>query len=189
MLTLKAVFLVAICSAKGLGELKALDCRPQFLSIGDGGVVLHPHSSFVPKVPTLSNIEKVVEFTTYGINEDGSESPEHALCVCRSLRAYMNVTKAHSRSDQLFVTYKRGDEGRAASKQSLASWLKTAITKSYVSQGKPLEKGIRSLKAHSVRGQSVSWADLHAVDVLDICMQASWSSPHTSVKHYRLSLP
>ena len=73
--------------------------------------------------------------------------------------------------------------------ESLASWLKTAIAKSYESQGKPLEKGIRSLKAHSVRGQSVSWADLHAVDILDICMQASWSSPHTFVKHYRLQLP
>ena len=116
--------------------------------MGDGGVVLRPHSSFIPKVPTLSNLEKVVEFTPYGINEDGSQSPEHALCVCRALKVYVESTKANRRSDQLFVTYKRGDKGRAASKQSPASWFKTAIAKSFESQGKPLEKGIRSLKAH-----------------------------------------
>ena len=67
--------------SQALGGLKALDCIPKFLSNGDGGVVLRPHSSFVSKVPSLSNIEKVVGFTPYGIKEDGSKSPEHAFCV------------------------------------------------------------------------------------------------------------
>ena len=85
---------------------KAFDCIPQFLLLENGGVVLRPRSSFVLEVPSLSNIEKVVEFSPYGINEVRSESPEHALCLCRALRAYLNVTKAHRQSIQLFVTYK-----------------------------------------------------------------------------------
>lgn len=189
MLTLKTVFLLAICSAKRIGELKALDCSPQFMSIGQRGVTLRPHLAFMPKVASLSNIEHVLEFAPYGRNEDGTESPQAALCICRTLQAYLNSTKPVRQSNQLLVTYKRGDQGRAASKQSIAAWLKLAIWKAYELQGKALENGTRAVKAHSVRGQSVSWADLHAVDVLDICMQANWSSSHTFIKHYRLALP
>jgi hypothetical protein len=36
-LTLKTVFLVAICSARHIGELQALDCRPPYCSVGLGG--------------------------------------------------------------------------------------------------------------------------------------------------------
>jgi integrase len=185
ILTKKTLFLVAICSARRIGELRALDCRPSYCNVGAGGVVLRTNSSFLPKVPTQINIEKAIEFTPYGIDEDGSVTPENTLCVCRALQEYLKATKDIRKTSQLFVTFKKGDQGRAASKITMAGWLKYSIKEAYEAVGKPAPAGV---KAHQTRHQSTSWADLKALSILDICQQASWASPNTFVKHYRLNL-
>ena len=184
-LTYKTFFLVAVCSARRLGELQALDARPPYCSLGLGGVVLKTHSSFVPKVPTIANIEKAVEFAPYGLADDGSELPERALCVCRALQFYIKATEGIRKTNQLFVTFGAGAKGRAASKPTLARWLKKTIQAAYELQNKPIPQGV---KAHSTRHMSTSWADLKAISVLDICQQASWSTTHTFLTHYKLDL-
>jgi hypothetical protein len=128
-LTKKTLFLVAICSARRIGELKALDCRPPYCSVGRGGIVLKTNSHFRPKVPSIANIEKSIDFTPYGIDEDGADMPERTLCVCRAMQRYLQVTRDIRRTDQLFVTFKEGDQGRAASKITMAGWLKNTIYK------------------------------------------------------------
>jgi hypothetical protein len=45
------------------------------------------------KVPTQLNIEKAIQFAPYGIDEDGSMTPENTLCVCRALQEYLKATK------------------------------------------------------------------------------------------------
>ena len=185
MLTLKTVFLVAVCSARRLGELKALDCRPPFCSIGDGGVVLRTHSSFLPKVPSVENIERTLEFALYGLDDNGNETELAALCICRALKAYLAATKDIRTCSQLFVTYKRGAAGRPASKVTIARWLKKAIELAYEYKGLQLPMGV---KAHSTRAISASWAEINVSNVLDICLQASWATPHTFIKHYKLDL-
>ena len=185
MLTFKTVFLVAVCSARRLGELRALDCRPPFCSIGQGGVVLSSHSSFLPKVPSVANIESSLEFAPYGLDEQGQETPLSALCVCRALKIYLDVTKDIRQTNQLFVTYKKGASGKPASKLTIARWLKKAIELGYQQKDLPLPMGV---KAHSTRAMSASWAELNVSSVLDICRQASWSTPHTFMKHYKLDL-
>ena len=184
-LTLKTIFLVAVCSARRVGELQALDCRPPYCSLGAGGVVLKTHSSFRPKIPSIANIEKAIEFTPYGIDEDGKELSERTLCVARALEFYIAATRDIRQTNQLFVTYKAGDQGRAASKITMAGWLKKAIQDCYELQNLPIPQGI---KAHSTRHTSTSWADLKAIAVLDICQQASWATPNTFIKHYKLNL-
>ena len=52
-------------------------------------------------------------------------------------------------------------------------------------QDKPLEG---SVKAHSVRKQSCSWADVKCASILDICKQACWQSSNTFVQHYKLDV-
>jgi len=163
LLTRKTLFLLAVCSAGRMGELQALDCRPPYCSIGAGGVVLKTHSSFVPKVPTAENIEKVLQFSPYGIDEAGLAGPENALCVCRALQEYLERTKEMRTTNQLFVTFKEGDHGRAAGKITMASWFKSLVQKAYISVNLPPPDGV---KAHSARHQSASWADLKAVSVL-----------------------
>jgi hypothetical protein len=182
-LTLKTVFLVAVCSARRVGELQALDCRLPYCSIGLGGVVLRTHSGFLPKVPSLANIEKKIELAPYGIGDDGVELPEHALCVCRALKRYLQVTKSYRKSSQLFVTFGGKSRGKAASKATIAGWVKNAIAEGYKTIGEVPPQGI---KAHSTRHASASWNDLRGTSVLDICQQMSWTTPHTFVKHYKL---
>ena len=184
-LTYKTIFLVAVCSARRIGEINALDCRPPYCSMGQGGIVLKTHSSFRPKVPTIANMEKSLEFAPYGIDDEGSDLPERTLCVCRALECYITATRDIRRTNQLFVTFKAGDQGRAASKITMAGWLKTVIQNCYEVQNLPIPRGV---KAHSARHASTSWAELRAISILDICQQASWASSNTFVKHYKLDL-
>ncbi len=44
------------------------------------------------------------------------------------------------------------------------------------------------LKAHSTRSMATSWALLKGVRVEDICVAASWASPHTFARFYRLDV-
>ena len=68
---------------------------------------------------------------------------------------------------------------------SSLAWLKKAVELAYQARDLPLPMGV---KAHSTRATSVSWAELNVSSVLDICRQASWSTPHTFMKHYKLDL-
>jgi hypothetical protein len=184
-LTWKTVFLVAVCSARRIGELQALDCRPPYCSVGMAGAVLRTHSGFLPKVPSLANIEKKIEFAPYGFDDEGSPLLERSLCVCRALQQYLQATAEFRKDNQLFVTYGTTNRGQKASKPTLARWVKEAVQKGYEAMGKNPPGGI---KAHSTRHASASWADLKGVSVLDICQQANWTTPHTFLKHYKLDL-
>lgn len=185
-LTHKAVLLLAVTSAKRLGELHAIDISPQFSIITPEKVVLRTNANFLPKNPSSQNIQEAVEFTPFGDEAHNPEGTLRAICVCRVLSAYIDATRDIRQSDQLFVTYKKGDQGRPASKATIASWLKTIIHEAYSIVGKTLEKGVR---AHSCRKQSVSWASLSSVSVADICRQACWKSSTTFARHYKLDLP
>jgi hypothetical protein len=185
MLTIKTVFLVAVCSARRIGELQALDCTPPYCSVGLGGAVLRTRSGFLPKVPSLANIEKRIELAPYGLDDDGAELPEHSLCVVRTLKRYLVVTKSFRKTNQLFVTYGGKTPGTPAAKASLARWVKEAICEGYVAINKVPPQGI---KAHSTRHASASWNHLQGTSVLDICQQMNWATPHTFMKHYKLDL-
>ena len=184
-LTLKTAFLVAIGSARRVSELQALDCRPPYCSIGEGGAVLRTNASFLPKVASVENIESTIDFAPFGLEEDGSPSELRPLCVTRALKAYLQRTAGSRKTDQLFVTYKTGQAGRAASKLTIARWIRRAIQLGYECQDKQLPMGV---KAHSTRHQSASWAELNVTNIMDICKQACWATPHTFVKHYKLDL-
>ena len=149
LLTLKTVFLLGICSAKRIGELRSLDCRPAFCSVGEGGLVLRPNPHFIPKVPSIANVEQTLEFSPFGKDVRKPEGTDRALCVCRAVRIYLSRTKNFRDTDQLFVTFKKGAQGRPVSTQTIATWLKKAISLTYQYQGKRIDKGY---KAHGIRG-------------------------------------
>ena len=60
-----------------------------------------------------------------------------------------------------------------------------SITLAYESSGTPWPAG---LGAHSTRGMARSWALFKGVPVAGICRAASWASPHTFVRFYRLDV-
>ncbi len=113
-LTLKMVFLTAITSLKRIGNLQALSVSPSCLDFAPGLVkaILHPHPSYLPKVP-FSTINPVVleafcppPFTT------PEQEKLHLLCPVRALQVYVHRTSQWRKSEQLFVCYGGRNRGR-----------------------------------------------------------------------------
>ena len=186
LLTLKTAFLVAMSSANRLCELKALDRRPTFCTISQRGVVFRTHPSFRPKVVKSENFNRPMDFTPLVEDSPDSDQSLRAVCVCRSIKRYIEVTNPilQGNTTQFFVTFQKGRQGKPASKMSIAHWLKSCIQEAYVQKDLPLPK----VKAHSTRKQSTSWAEMKNISIQDICQQATWSSANVFIKHYKLNL-
>lgn len=186
--SLKTAFLLAICSAKRVGELCALsiseDClrwRP------DGtGVTLWPNPAFLPKVLNSQFRNQVLEVVQFQPPSQADQQNLLTLCPVRALRTYVNLTQTLRKShSQLFVCYGKARLGCPLSKQRLSHWLVEVISQAYTGSGLPVPLGIR---AHSTRSVATSWAALKGVSVGEICAAASWSTPCTFAKFYRVDV-
>ena len=114
-------------------------------------------------------------------------SPEdqrlNALCPVRALQAYMTRTSAFRKSS-LFqgLPPHKGESHFKAVPLTLACG---RYTMAYEAKGVQPLGGIR---AHSTRGLAPSWALFRGVPLQDICSAASWASPHTFERYYRLDV-
>ena len=181
----KTAFLLAIASAKRVGELHALSVSDSCLRWNsDGsGVTLWPNPAFLPKVLSSSNLNRPVRLAQFIASE--GEDRFKLLCPVRALRAYVAATAGIRRSDQLFLCYGGPRRGCALSKQRLSHWVVDVITHAYKGGGHPLPSGVR---CHSTRAVSTSWAALRGVPLEDICDAASWTSPCTFSRFYRVNV-
>ena len=183
--SIKTAFLLAIASAKRVGELHALSVSDSCLRWNsDGsGVTLWPNPAFLPKVLSSSNLNRPVRLAQFIASE--GEDRFKLLCPVRALRAYVAATAGIRRSDQLFLCYGGPRRGCALSKQRLSHWVVDVITHAYKGGGHPLPSGVR---CHSTRAVSTSWAALRGVPLEDICDAASWTSPCTFSRFYRVNV-
>ena len=96
------------------------------------------------------------------------------LCVIKCLKEYLERTEPLRRKhcDQLFLCY-RPPHG-AASKDTLARWMKSLLYK----------VGIQDFGPHSFRGASSSAMAKSGVPIDDILKSAGWSSAQTFQKFY-----
>ena len=97
----------------------------------------------------------------------------------------MDRTKGFRQSDQLFVFWAAPYTGKPISKQRLSHWLVEAIAMAYDAKGKLPPAGLR---AHSTHGMAASWSVFQGVSVQQVCSAASWASPDTFVRFYRLDV-
>lgn len=189
MLSYKTALLLALASAKRVGDLHALSVHPSCIQFTPDGskVVLRPNAAYTPKV--LSGAFNALSFELPALSNTPSDSEEnrklHALCPVRALRRYIEQTRALRTSDQLFVCFANPVRGKPLSKQRLSRWIVEAISIAYRSKGLQLPVGVR---AHSTRGMATSWALFRGVPLEDICAAASWASPNTFVRFYRLDV-
>lgn len=188
-LSFKTALLLALASAKRVSDIHALSVNAscmQFLR-GDSKVLLKPNPSFMPKVfnPTLSCLP--IELSAFSPPPFSSEEHRrlHALCPVRALRTYVDRTAAFRKSEQLFVSWAQPHRGKPLSKQRLSHWLVEAIEAAYNSSGVQPPAGLR---AHSTRGMATSWALFQGTSVEEICAAASWATPHTFARFYRLDV-
>ncbi|XDV51168.1 hypothetical protein PO909_020095 [Leuciscus waleckii] len=183
----KTVFLLAICSAKRVGELHSLTVSEDCLrwKANYSGVSLWPNPAFLPKVLNTCTINQVIELAAFQPDPDLSctELDLATLCPVRALRTYVDRTRCFRTSDQLFVCYGGKLKGKALSKQRLSHWIVDAIALAYQQQGRPCPLGVT---AHSTRSVASSWALAHGASLTDICRAAGWATPNTFARFYNL---
>ena len=184
LLTWKTVLLVAVTSARRASELCALRMDPPYLAFHKDKVVLRPDPSFLPKVVSEFHVNQDIVLPAFFQSPSTPlERKLHALDVRRALAFYKDRTADVRRSPRLFVCYAGPNAGKPVSSQRLASWIVSAIELAYQLQNLTLDAPVR---AHSTSAISTSTAFQRGTSVTDICRAATWSSPSTFVKHYRL---
>ncbi|KAK7933481.1 hypothetical protein WMY93_004377 [Mugilogobius chulae] len=109
----------------------------------------------------------------------------HALCPVRALRVYVDKTASFRGTEQLFVSWSPPHRDKPLTKQRLSHWIVEAISVAYESSGLHPPAGLR---AHSTRGMATSWAMFRGTSVEEICAAASWATPHTFARFYRLDV-
>ncbi|KAK0139820.1 hypothetical protein N1851_023263 [Merluccius polli] len=184
-LSMKAAFLLAITSAKQVGELHALSVSDTCLRWNsDGsGVTLWPNVAFLPKVLPRNHLNQPIQLARF--DPPSEEGGYELLCPVRALRAYISATTDIRQSEQLFVCHGGPNRGRALTKQRLSHWVVDTITHAYRASGRPPPSGVR---CHSTRSVSASWAALRGVPLGTICAAASWASPSTFSRFYRVNV-
>ena len=185
-LSYKTAFLLAITSAKRVGEIHALSVSPSCLrwNSDESGVILWPNTAFLPKVLSTAHLNQPIRLAQF-VPRPEDTGRTSLLCPVRALRFYIKATEHLRRSDQLFVCHGHRNKGRALSTQRLSHWVTDAISHAYSISDRPVPSGIR---CHSTRSVATSWAALRGVPLRDICLAASWASPSTFTRFYRVNV-
>ncbi|XP_041432126.1 uncharacterized protein LOC121397925 isoform X1 [Xenopus laevis] len=184
LLTLKTFFLVAITSARRISELQALSVDPPYTIFHEKKVHLRPVLNFLPKVVSKFHINEPIVLPSFE-NLTASQEKDLSLDVKRCLEIYIKRTESFRKSRMLFIIPAGKRKGEQAAKSTLSSWIVKAISRSYKEQGNSLPKGAR---AHSARGVAASWAAEAGASSEDICRAATWVTPNTFIRHYRLDV-
>ena len=186
-LSYKTALLLALASAKCVSDIHALSIHPSCMQFAPDGsrVTLYPNTAYLPKIMPRSYQSMAIKLSAFCLPPRSAEEQRqpHPLCPVRTMRTYLSQTRDFRSCEQLFVCFAIPARGKALSKQRLSHWIVEAIAVAYSSKGLALPEG---LHAHSTRGVATSWALFRGVSLDQICAVASWSSPHTFVRFYRL---
>ncbi len=188
-LSLKTALLLALASAKRIGDLHAFSVDSDCIRFGPGdcSVTLRPRMGYVPK--SLSTPFKIQTVSLSALSSESAASSEAdaqtSVCPVRALRIYIDRSASFRQSNQLFVCYGGCARGRAVSKQRLSHWIVDAITAAYTNQGLECPLHIRG---HSTRAMASWWAWSRGMSIQDICVAAGWSSENTFARFYRLDV-
>ena len=124
-LALKTLFLLAVCSAKRVGELHALSVDEECIAWKPegAGVRLWPNPFFLPKVLSAQAVNQVIDLDAFASGQ-GRRRDSRLLCPVRALRAYVERTLPLRKSSQMFVCFGQAKLGQPASKSRgcLTGW-------------------------------------------------------------------
>jgi len=142
-----------------------------------------PTQSLLPP----SHANQAIELAAFSPPSSSQQALElsEQLCPVRALKAYVGATANFRKSDNLFVCCGGCRRGQLLSKQRLSKWIADGILHAYSSQGLPAPSNVR---CHSTRSVSTSWAALKGVSLQDICTAATWESPCTFARYYRVNV-
>ena len=175
-LTKKTLFLLALATAKRVGELHKLH---RWVGFRGPDAILGYLSEFLPKSASAVN-QIPRDFTVKSLAEVVCpDDEERLLCPVRALRRYLAATKGTPRPRSLFVSVK--DQTKSMSLNAVSYFIRETIQQAIQPQGGPPRAGVR---AHSVRGLATSlnyWKNRSLESVLEA---ATWKSNTVFVAHY-----
>ena len=178
-LTKKTIFLLALSTAKRLGELQALSAS---VARNDKDLVVSYLPEFRAKTETESN-PLPREYVVKSLSElVGGEEPEKFLCPVRAMRYYLDRTKAMAqRPRTLFVSLK--DHSRPLSKNSISFLTRQLI---WESQAVRPQVSVKSRKTgiHSVRGYATSVLFWKNTAMSKVLRAATWKSNSVFASYY-----
>ena len=194
-LTRKVLFLVALATARRVGELQALSA---VVSSSGGDLFLSYLPEFRAKaesearpLPRSFCVRSLVDFV--------GDLPDELLCPVRALRCYLSHTASlPSRPRSLFVSPRAP---RSLSKNELGFFLRSVIAESYSSSDLSLplrssssvsfsagssssSRPLSAVRAHWVRGMAASWAFHKNASLSSILEAATWSSSSVFTSFY-----
>ncbi|XP_073413338.1 uncharacterized protein [Dendrobates tinctorius] len=185
-LSFKTALLVALTSARRVGDIQALSIDPPFFQVYQDRLLLKPDPSYLPKVSTKYHRAQEILLPTFF--EDPSTPEEqkfHTLDVRRTVLKYIERSRSWRQCRALFVSFQGHKKGYRVTKSTISRWIREAIRLAYSAKN---ENPPESIRAHSTRAMATSWAERGDVPIETICKAAIWSSPSTFYNHYRLDL-
>ena len=177
---------MAMASARRVSELAALSCKEPYLILHKDSVILRPQPSFLPKVISSFHLNQDLVLPSFFPKPTSREERRlHTLDVVRAMKVYLKATEKIRKTDVLFILPDGPKKGQPAAKSTLARWIKQLIFQAYGLKHVPPPL---SVKAHSTRAMSASWAAHHHISMAQVCRAATWSSVHTFTKFYKLDV-
>ena len=177
----KTLFLLALASAKRIGELHALSYRVSHTR--DWGEVSFAFvTGFVAKTQDPSSLAPRFEgFTVPALRNARKNRNGRLLCPVRAVKVYLDRTAPHRpRCERLFVT--AGRSKKEISKTTVSFWLRKTISRAYELSGTALP--VPAPRARETRGiaPSILFRKNFAVD--QVLKAGTWRRHTTFTHHY-----
>ena len=177
----KTLFLLALASAKRIGELHALSYRVSHTK--DWGEVSFAFvTGFVAKTQDPSSLAPRFEgFTVPALTNARKNRNGRLLCPVRAVKVYLDRTAPHRpRCERLFVT--AGRSKKEISKTTVSFWLRKTISRAYELSGTALP--VPAPRARETRGiaPSILFRKNFAVD--QVLKAGTWRRHTTFTRHY-----
>ena len=173
-------FLLALASAKRIGELHAFSYRVSHTR-GWGEVFFSLVPCFMAKTQDPSSLAPRFEGFSVTALPNARHNRNGRLCPVRELRHYLDRTAAHrSRCEQLFVTAGRSKE--EISKTTVCFWLWKTISCAYQLSG--MEHPVPAPQARETRGIAPSLLFKKNFAVDQVLKAGIWRRHTTFTRHY-----
>ena len=178
----KTLFLLALASAKCIGELHALSYRVSHTR-NWGEVSFNFVTGFVAKTQDPSSLASQFEgFSVPALPNARNNCDGRLLCPVWAVRHYLDRTAAHRpRCERLFVT--AGRSKKEISKTTVSFWLRKTVSRAYELSGSGTTLCLAP-RAHETRGIAPSPLFKKNFAVDQVLKAGTWRRHTTLTRHY-----
>ena len=182
----KTLFLLALASAKRIGEIHTLSYRVSHTR-NWGEVSFSFVTGFVAKTQDPSSLARRFEgFSVPALPNARNNRNGRLLCPVRAVRCYVDRTAPHRlRCERFFVT--AGRSKKEISKTTVSFWLRKTISRAYELSGTALP--VPAPRARETRGIAPSLLFKKNFAVDQVLKAGTWRRHTTFTRHYLRDMP